>query len=333
MGSSVAAQFLVLLFIVIIGVSWSSRVASAEGGEALAYDISWPQCPNTFPAGDFEFAVIGLTGGRPFTSNKCFTTQYEWARTAQAHPDVYINLDFPRQGRPEAASGPYGVCGEFDQWCRGYNYGYNLGKDAVLRAQAHGVTPGRYWFDVEMDNYWTNWAPHNAQVVRGALDYFLDFHVPIGIYGTRYQWGLITGGLEAPGRLPLWVAGATTREMAAARCRNENLTFAGGETWMVQYYPEQGFDGNVLCDLARQRTAQAADHENALSATTGREPATTTGRVATTESEAPTAREAPTPSGALTTMQPAEGLQAASLLAEPAGVARTLAEVRRILSR
>ena len=257
----VANKILISLFIIVIGVTAAGKQAVAEEQALLSYDISWPQCPDTVPAGEFEFAVIGLTGGRPFTANKCFDAQYAWASTAQENPDVYINLDFPKQGRVEAASGPYGVCGEFDQWCRGYNYGYALGKDSVRQAQAKGIAPGRYWFDVEMDNYWTNWPPFNAQVVRGALDYFLDFHLPIGIYGTRYQWDLITGGLQAPGRLPLWVAGATSREMAAERCNKPNYTFAGGETWMVQY-PEGPFDGNVLCDLARKRQDQREARDN-----------------------------------------------------------------------
>jgi len=228
--------------------------ARADEGFVPAYDISWPQCPDTFPEGEFSFAVIGLTGGRPFTSNACFSPQYAWARSVEQHPDVYINLDFPRPGRPEAANGPYGVCAGDDDWCRGYNYGYASAKDAVARARLAGVTPGRYWFDVEMENYWSDSARNNSQVVRGALDYFLDFNLPIGIYGTYYQWDLITGGYIPPGKLPIWVAGATSREMAAERCTNSAYNFAGGETWMVQY-PEGPFDGNVECEAAPPRVA------------------------------------------------------------------------------
>ena len=257
MGSRVVVRAFILLLIIGIGVSAETYIAKADDGEVLpSYDISWPQCPDNIPSGDFEFAVIGLNNGRPFTSNPCFMTQYEWARNAEANPAVYINLDFPRQGRIEAANGPFGACGEFEQWCRGYNWGYHLAEDSVRQAQARGVRPSRYWLDVEMDNYWTNWTPFNAQVVRGVLDYFLEAHVPIGIYGTNYQWGLITGGVQAPEPLPLWVAGATSGEMAAERCHQEKYAFAGGETWMVQY-PYNGYDGNVLCPLARERQASS----------------------------------------------------------------------------
>lgn len=241
----------VALLVVVAFVSALAVVvpAAADGADGPAYDISWPQCPDTYPEGGFSFAVIGLTGGRPFTTNECFRTQYAWAQTAQSHPDVYINLDFPKAGRRESLTGPYGVCDPADDWCRGYNWGFNLAKDSIRRAAGFGVTPGRYWLDVEQENYWSDDQRNNAQVVRGALDYFLDFNIPIGIYGTSYQWGEITGGFMAPVRLPLWAAGAEDAEEARARCDDRRRVFAGGEIWLVQY-PEGEFDGNVLCPRA-----------------------------------------------------------------------------------
>jgi hypothetical protein len=213
----------------------------------FAYDISWPQCPATFPQGEFDFAVIGLNNGYPFSTNDCFRVQYEWAKTAEANPDVYINFDFPSPGEASAIDGPYGRCAETDRWCRAYNHGYAIGQDSIARAAYFGISPGRYWFDVEMINDWSNWPAANGQVVNGAVDYFLEHNIPFGIYGTRYQWGLITGHYMPPVTVPLWVAGATTIEMARERCADETFGFAGGVIWMVQY-PQDGFDGNVLCE-------------------------------------------------------------------------------------
>ncbi len=221
--------------------------AAAEGPE-IAYDVSWPQCPNVLPKGPFAFAVIGLNDGRPFTSNGCFGLQYHWAKSAEPHPDIYINLDFPRAGRPEAANGPYGVCEPDDDWCRGYNYGYNLATDAQARVVAAGEVPRRYWLDVEMENHWSDMARDNSQVVRGALDSLDEMGIAVGIYGTSYQWGLITGDYVPVRPRPLWLAGAEDISEAAARCDRTDLAFAGGEIWMVQY-PQDGFDGNVPCPL------------------------------------------------------------------------------------
>ena len=221
-----------------------------------SYDISWPQCPATFPSGEFTLAVIGLNNGRPFTTNDCFRSQYRWAQTAQQHPDVYVNVDFPRANARQAATGPYGQCEAGDDWCRGYNYGYATARDSLRRATALGASPGRYWLDVEVDNYWSSSTRNNAQVVRGALDYFLDFNIPVGVYATRYQWGLITGGFMPSATLPLWVAGATDRASAEARCHDASSRFAGGNTWMVQY-PEGEFNGNALCAPAQNALAAA----------------------------------------------------------------------------
>jgi hypothetical protein len=229
------------------GLPGAFSLSSANAEEqATAYDISWPQCPDVLPQGDFSFAVIGLNGGRPFTANDCFTSQYEWAMTAEAHPDIYINLDFPRPGRAEAENGPYGICAADDDWCRGYNYGFALARDAFFRASLLGVVPHRYWFDVEMDNYWSDSPLNNSQVVRGALDSFDELGVAVGIYGTRYQWGLITGGYVPVIPRPLWVAGAESVGEAHARCHQPDFAFANGDIWLVQFLIGT-FDENVAC--------------------------------------------------------------------------------------
>lgn len=230
--------------------SFSGTTARADSPGAPAYDISWPQCESGAPHTDFSFAIIGLNNGRPFTTNDCFEPQYVWAAQVQVNPAVYINLDFPKAGRPEAANGPYGRCAETDGWCRGYNWGWALAHDSVNRAMYFGVSPERYWLDVEMANHWSDLARDNGQVARGAIDYFIAHNIPVGLYGTRYQWNLITGGYTPPNvTLPLWVAGAEDIGEAHERCYNRSLAFAGGDTWMVQY-PEGEFDGNVLCSIA-----------------------------------------------------------------------------------
>lgn len=262
----VAGRRLALLGLVLLGgFTAMFERAEADGGPSghLIYDISWPQCPATTPQGGFHFAVIGLNNGYPFSTNDCFEFQYAWAKTVEEHPDVYINLDFPKPGNKYALTGPYGRCEETDDWCRAYNYGYALAKDNVARAKRFGITPGRYWFDVEMINHWSNWPAANGQVVHGAVDYFLDMNLPIGIYGTSYQWGLITGHYVPEGAtLPLWLAGATSIEHAAARCHDTSKVFAGGVPWMVQY-PQDGFDGNVLCEAGRpeRESRQSRDAE------------------------------------------------------------------------
>ncbi len=213
-------------------------------GQVPGFDISWPQCGKAYPPGPVAFAIVGINGGKPFTANPCFLHQYRWAQRVETHPAVYVNTDFPKPGRIEALNGPYGTCEESDDWCRAYNYGHANAREVIARAQSLGITPSMWWLDVEGGNYWTNDPVHNAQVIRGVLEGFQERRLPVGIYGTPYQWRIIAGGY-APG-VPVWTAGAQGIEMAARRCANPAFAFAGGVVVMVQYY-DYGFDTNYAC--------------------------------------------------------------------------------------
>ena len=155
-----------------------------------------------------------------------------------------MNVDFPKPGREEALNGPYGRCEETDDWCRAYNYGYGIGREVTERAAALRISPSRYWLDIETGNYWSGNPTYNAQVIRGTIDWFKEQKLPVGIYGTPYQWRIIAG-TYAPG-LPIWTAGAQGVQMAASRCTDSRYAFAGGEVILVQYY-DYGFDTNYAC--------------------------------------------------------------------------------------
>ncbi|MBA4181164.1 MAG: hypothetical protein C0506_11295 [Anaerolinea sp.] len=236
----------------LVGSRSGARAEPSLASIVPGYDISWPQCGKAYPTGPVAFAVIGINNGRPYTANPCFIDQYRWASRLEKNPAVYVNVDFPKPGRREALSGPYGTCTEEDDWCRAYNYGYGISREAVGRATFIGLRPSIWWLDVETNNYWTSDTMYNAQVVRGTIDYFKERKLTVGVYGTPRQWRIIAGDY-APG-LPVWTAGAQGIEGAAARCGDPDYAFAGGRVHMVQYY-DFGFDTNFVCpdsDLLKQ---------------------------------------------------------------------------------
>src|SRR6266702_5962667 len=85
--------------------SWRSHhllagVVLASGGPyagKLGFDISYPQCGQlTTPSG--AFAIVGVNGGRPFTANNCFNTEFANAVNAArgaSNVSVYMNLSAP----------------------------------------------------------------------------------------------------------------------------------------------------------------------------------------------------------------------------------------------
>jgi hypothetical protein len=106
-----------------------------------------------------------------------------------------------------------------------------------------------WWLDVEILNSWQ--APQqNTAALSGAAQALWSMGVDrVGIYSTRYQWDVITGG---PGVThdwfradPAWLAGF--RNHADARTGCARPSFTGGPVVMTQYLGEDGFDANVWC--------------------------------------------------------------------------------------
>ena len=179
------------------------------------YDISWPQCGLASPGQPYSVAVVGVTGGRPFTSNPCLDSQWQWAGAGGSGAAVYMNTSNPS---------PAGA----------YAWGVSSAQDALARAASAGVRSPMWWLDVEFGNAWSSDRNANAQAVQGAIDALRGSGVQVGVYSTSYQWGVIVGGY-APG-VPIWVAGAPWGA-AASWCSGHG--FGGGPTWMVQSVDRQ----------------------------------------------------------------------------------------------
>jgi hypothetical protein len=220
-----AAVATALLAIVPGGVSAAGRVPSNTVGA----DISWPQCGTPYPSG-YNFAVVGVTRGRPFTGNPCFGSEFDWAQSTTGLTQLYLNLDYG-----QVADGALS-CDSADTGCLAYNYGFGAARWAYQ--YAHDQTGGRsdqvavWWLDVETQNTWSGDQDQNGYVIQGALDYLQRVVArPVGIYSTHYQWGRIAGSF-APPNVGQWVAGAGSLvdEDACA-----DALWPGGQVWAIQY--------------------------------------------------------------------------------------------------
>jgi hypothetical protein len=80
--------------------------------------------------------------------------------------------------------------------------------------------------------------------ILGAVAFLRSQNVPVGVYSTTYQWGVITGGARFPD-LPNWVAGAGDGDEAARWCTPDS-SFTGGPVILVQWV-EHDLDHNALC--------------------------------------------------------------------------------------
>jgi hypothetical protein len=204
----------------------------------LGWDVSHPQCGRALPDTG-GFAIVGVTGGRPFSSNSCFKEQYAWAAGKAGHA-VYVNTGYPGRGDPVA-------------------YGRSVVDDAVARERRAGVSgTAVWWLDVETVNSWEGTTQENATVLDAMAARLQELGARVGIYSTPTMWSEIAGSW-APG-LPVWYAtGPGTGTQAAQACTR---SFAGSAPAIVQWVHEvdgHDIDRNLVCPAYRHRAAEILD--------------------------------------------------------------------------
>ena len=204
----------------------------------LGYDVSYPQCRSDLPA-KAAFGIVGVNGGAPLTSNKCFSEQIAWAQRTGAYA-VYINTSNSGAKDPVA-------------------YGRKLAEDAIRRERAAGVSGiGVWWLDVELTNTWRGTQQENATVLAAMAARLQEAGVRVGIYSSPQQWQEIAGDW-APG-LPVWNATGPGTEKAALQACDEE--FAGSTTAIVQWVAREGgrqLDHNRVCPAWRDRAGEILD--------------------------------------------------------------------------
>lgn len=199
------------------------------------YDISWPQCGRPYPARPFDVAIVGVNGGRALTTNPCLVDQAtRWASPDQL--DVYLNLNRPPAGYT-------GGCPTSNAVCIAYVFGLQAAQSSVATARSAGLAPRLWWLDIENPALWAADTRLNAVTIQAAVDTLRGAGLTVGLYGTRYQWGVITGGYTTTTPLPLWAAGV----LPLQRC---NEPFSGGYVVLSQVIGEataSGFDEDAAC--------------------------------------------------------------------------------------
>ncbi len=245
MPKQIAALVVVFAALLLGTLILAPRVSADEPlfpGGSTGFDISFPQCSVTLPSPPYAFAIVGATGGRPFTTNPCLSSQYQWALKSGRPPGLYLNLKSPvGMNAEEALTGPAGNCQTNDEACKADNFGYKLALHAVGYAKAQNVAAGSWWLDIETMNTWSADTTVNARVIASAIRLLQSEGKLVGIYSSPLQWIEIAGSYQ-PG-LPVWVAMAPNAAAAPGYCTRE---FAGGAVQLVQYIVNN-FDVNYAC--------------------------------------------------------------------------------------
>ncbi len=177
----------------------------------IGYAISWAQCGQEYPKPPYDFGILDVTGGRSFTHNPCLRSEFLWARQAMYPPTFYINLTYPpvpyRKGL-----GPY-------------DYGYETARDAYEYAVSQDAISPLWWLDVQIKSTWAADQTINQAVAQGAIDFFREKKISIGLSTTPHQWHRIMGDFNTG--LPNWIPGIPGKSKALEYCKS-GKSYSGG---------------------------------------------------------------------------------------------------------
>lgn len=257
---------------VLLALLVPAAATAKPGSTTTGYDISYPQCGGSYPAGA-AFGIVGVDGGlaNDSTPNSCFSGEVSWALATpglsnplQPNASLYINTADPGPGVSDwptsGTTTPYGTCdpGAWSTACA-YIYGENMATisyDVAYNDSPAVATGAPWWLDIETANSWaTSTTPNYTALNIAAIHGFIDglkadgATAPAGVYSTASQWSAITG-LDA-GTTPAqfaglsdWIAGARTSRQAQSNCTSGGFT--GVAPALAQYH-SGGFDADLRC--------------------------------------------------------------------------------------
>jgi hypothetical protein len=230
---------LMIVWIIVSSNTLAKGIYQANTG---GNDISYPQCgTNNYPQNAFD--IVGVSDGKAFTDNPCLAEEFAKAKTRPHPTTLYMNLNAPiGPTAHKGMIGPYGHCTRGDMLCQAKNYGYNAARHAFHYATKQGASAPMWWLDIEFANSWSANPLINRGTINGAVKFFTNRHIPVGIYSTPFVWSSITEGYR--NNLPVWFA--TVATVPAPYC-SAGYGFTGGVVYMVQYASGGGIDTDYAC--------------------------------------------------------------------------------------
>jgi len=211
----------------------------------IGYDVSYPQCGASAPAG--AFGIIGVNGGRPFSNNSCLAAEYSAAPSAPA-PSLYINTGYSGAYRKNITSDCAGqsksVPGSSAQR-QAWGIGCSEAESSFNYARSSAPTVAMWWLDVETANSWSSSnLSLNQYTINGAaaelttLTTAAGITLPVGVYSSASMWTTIAGPSSfAHSNI------AADWETAGGAC---GTSFSGDPVWLVQS-TTGGIDSDKAC--------------------------------------------------------------------------------------
>lgn len=195
---------------VVGGLQLPASATSLYAG-TTGFDVSYPQCSITSYTNtglDSGFAMVGVGGGRPFTSNSCAGAELTAAQAyvvsggpvgayfntgyAGAYAKSIDNTICSPSATPSntgATGSPHIVSSDDQAWAIGCSEALY----AENEVKALGVTPSTWWADVESGNSWSTNTALNYYTVKGMFWLAKNDGLTMGAYSYTSAWDKILG--------------------------------------------------------------------------------------------------------------------------------------------
>lgn len=228
--------------------------AAHPSGPRYGVDVSFPQCGRELPGLSMDFAVVGVTDGRPGSVNPCLGEQVAWAKAQRSALALYVVPGRASALDLAAARARTDHQCRADTQCLLESVGHADARHALAAADAAGART-RGWFldveDVPARTLWSTDLEANRAVLRGWVAELQSAGKSVGVYSTGGYWQQIVGDW-APG-LPQWPAVGSGGLPAAERACHDGFT--NGPVLMTQWLTGP-LDANILCPGQGKLAAQ-----------------------------------------------------------------------------
>ncbi len=156
----------------------AAAVTNPYGAGTTGYDVGYPNCTETPPGG---FAIVGLGGGRPFTTNGCLGAEWKTAESfaiggVTPSPALYFNTGYAGAYARDITVGCKTYEGpsvgglsrhEASTLETAWEIGCSEAAYAGGVAAAGGYGPSMWWADIETGNSWSTNQTVNQFTVDG----------------------------------------------------------------------------------------------------------------------------------------------------------------------
>ncbi len=191
--------------------------------------------------------MVGVDGGKAFTSNPCLGRQWRAAGGPRA---LYVNSGYNPDNLSKTTSDCRDLAAKLsatDSERNAYAIGCGEAVHSLGTARDAGVAdPLMWWIDVESTNSWDDVDVNlNRFALQGQIDQLAALGRPVGVYSTFKDWLFVTGAWGPPAVVANWVAGLSP----TAACTAPG--FSGAPVWLAQeratWSDGSGLDSDWSC--------------------------------------------------------------------------------------